>query len=131
MAGFFTFASLGGIARRDSVARLRCEQTRHLLARRLLLLGHLVLEPPVVHDAADRRVGACGNLDQVEPLLLGETQRLVSREDPELLAVIEDDTDLGNADAVVDSILLGRSAITVSLGSASACRWWSNGGVLL
>ena len=52
------------------------------LARALLLL---VLVLPEVHDAADRRHGRRRDLDQVEPLLLGDGQGLRRRHDAELL----------------------------------------------
>src|SRR5262245_42198890 len=80
----------------------------------LLLLRLLVLVLAVIHDPADRREGARRDLDEVEPLLLGESQGVVRRHDAELL-FLEDDPDLRDANAVVDAkALLGATAIEPS-----------------
>src|SRR5262245_21406866 len=68
------------------------------LARALLLL---VLIAPEVHDPADRRVRRRRDLDQVEPLLLGNHERLLRRHDAELLAGVVDDPDLAHPDPFV------------------------------
>src|SRR5262245_37978860 len=52
--------------------------------------GLLVLEFPVVHDLADRRVGVRGNLDEIEPCGLRLAQSLLSRDDPDLGSVRSD-----------------------------------------
>src|SRR5262249_20132419 len=69
------------------------------LPRALLLL---VLVFPEIHDAADRRVGRRRDLDQVEPLLLGNGEGLRRRHDAELLARVVDDANFANPDAFVD-----------------------------
>src|SRR5204862_901891 len=87
---------------------------RRLLALLLLLLGFLVLVLAVIHDPADRRKRARRDLDQIEPLFLGEPQRLVRRHDAELL-FLEDDPDLRDANSVVGTkALLGATAIETS-----------------
>ena len=73
-----------------------------VLARGLLLLDLLVLVLRVVQDAADGRLGVGRDLDQVEVALLRLAQGLVGAHDPHLLAVLVDEPDLGNADALVD-----------------------------
>ena len=63
----------------------------------------LVLVLAEVHDAADRRHGSRGDLDQVESLLLGDGQRCRWRHDAQLLPVLVDHADFTDADAFVDS----------------------------
>src|SRR5216683_1441437 len=70
------------------------------LARALLLL---VLVLPEIHDAADRRHGGRRDLDQVEPLLLGDREGLWRRHDAELRAGVVDHPDFADADAFVHS----------------------------
>src|SRR5439155_11166881 len=70
------------------------------LTRALLLL---VLILPEIHDAADRRVRRRRDLDQVEPLLLGDRERLRRRHDAELRAAVVDHADFANADAFIDA----------------------------
>ena len=55
--------------------------------RRLLLL--LVLEPPVIHDLADRRAGLGRDLHQVQARALGHVLRSIGGHDSQLLAVLE------------------------------------------
>ena len=74
-----------------------------VLPRLRLPLRLLVEELPEVHDPADRRGGRGRDLDQVEPLLLGDHERLRRRHDAELGAVVVDDADFLGADAVVDA----------------------------
>ena len=73
-----------------------------VLARGLLLLVLLVLVLRVVQDAADRRLGIGRHLDEVEVAILSLTQGVLGAHDPHLLAVLVDETNLGNADAFVD-----------------------------
>ena len=47
----------------------------------------LVLELAVVHQLADRGPGHGRNLDQVEICLLGQPERIINGNDPDLLAV--------------------------------------------
>jgi hypothetical protein len=72
-----------------------------VLPRLALFLGLLVLEPSVVHEPADRRYGGRGHLDQVEPALLRDPQRLKRRKYPELLALFPDQADFPDTDTVV------------------------------
>src|SRR5262249_60635699 len=74
------------------------------LAPLLLLLGGLVLEPPVVHDAAHGRHRFGRHLDQIETGILGLAQRFLGRHDAELGAVGSDHADLGHANAAVDTV---------------------------
>ena len=74
-----------------------------VLARLRLPLGLLVEELSRVHDPADGRGGGGRDLHEVEALLLGEHEGLGRGHDPELAAVLVDDTDLLGADAVVDA----------------------------
>src|SRR5664280_1499456 len=74
------------------------------LAPRLLgPLGCIELEFPVVHDAADRRVGARCDLDEIEIELAGNSQRLRKRLDAKLLSVGIDQAHFTGADTVVDA----------------------------
>src|SRR5262249_49221821 len=91
---------------------------RRVLLRLVGLLRLLVLELPVVHDAADGRHGLGRDLAEVEPSVFRHTQRLVRRHDAELAVVIRDDADLRHANATVDAVrVLGRRSL----------RWSRNG----
>src|SRR4029077_5337802 len=87
----------------DLRAELDLFDLDHLLVlagfTRALLL--LVLVFPEIHDAADRRHGRRRDLDQVEPLLLGDGERLRRRHDAELCAGVVDHADFADADARV------------------------------
>ena len=76
---------------------------------RLLLLRRLVLELAEVHDLADRRHRPRIDFHQLEPLLLGEAQSLMGRDDAYLGAVGADDADFGDADAAADSVVVRRA----------------------
>ena len=54
-------------------------------------------------------IGPRIDFDQLEPLLLGEAQSLVGRDDADLGAVGADDADLGDADAAADSVVVRRA----------------------
>src|SRR3954470_9977274 len=84
-----------------------------VLARGLLLLGLLVLVLRVVEDARDGRPRLGSDLHEIEVALLRVPQRFVGAHDTDLLAVLADDPDLGNADALVDPRLvpLGRAPV--------------------
>ena len=84
-----------------------------VLARRLLLLGLLVLVLRVVQDAGDGRPCVGRHLDEVEVALLRVAQRFVGAHDTDLTAVLTDDADLGHTDALVDPRLvpLGRAPV--------------------
>src|SRR5207247_32042 len=61
----------------------------------------LVLIAAEVHDAADRWRRRRGDLDEVEPLLLGDRQGLLRRHDPQLLARIVDHPDFTHPDPFI------------------------------
>src|SRR5689334_3644958 len=73
-----------------------------VLARGLLLLRLLVLVLRVVEDAADGRLGVGRHLDEVEVALLRVAERVCRAHDPDLLAGVVDEPDLGHPDAFVD-----------------------------
>jgi hypothetical protein len=73
-----------------------------VLAGGLGLLLLLVLVLRVVEDAADRRLGLGGDLDQVEGALAGALQSVRGRDDPDLLAVLVDQAHLRDPDPLVD-----------------------------
>ena len=73
-----------------------------VLAGRLQLLGLLVLVLRVVEHPADGRARLGRHLDEVEIALLRVGQRLGRLDDADLLAVLADEADFGNADPVVD-----------------------------
>src|SRR5205823_912989 len=79
----------------------------------LLLLGLLVLVLAVVHHLADRWEGARRDLDEIDAAFLGEAERFVGRQDPELLTLFPDHTDFGYSDSVVDAqaVALGTAAV--------------------
>ena len=68
-----------------------------------LALLELVLVLAVVEDSADRRDCGGRHLHEVEPLLLGQGERLGGRHDAELLPFIIDDPYLADADHLVDA----------------------------
>src|SRR4051794_3330309 len=74
-----------------------------VLAGRLGLLRLLVLVLRVVEDPDHRRLGVGGDLHEVEIPLLRSAQGIWGAHDAHLLAVLIDETDLWNADALVDA----------------------------
>ncbi len=86
------------------------EHDRRLVAARgFLLLRRLVLELAEVHDLADRRCGPWIDLDQLQPQLLGEAQRLVGGDDADLGAVGADDAHLGHSDTAANPVVVRRA----------------------
>src|SRR5262249_27147442 len=73
-----------------------------LLPRFLRLLVDLVPVLAVVQDAADGRVGLRRDLDQIQPGLDRESQRLLGRHDAQLPAVGADHPDFPAPDLTVD-----------------------------
>src|ERR1700730_5237200 len=73
-----------------------------VLARLLLLLRLFVLVLRVVEHAAHRRLGLGCHLDEIEVALSGIAQRVVDLHQADLLAVLADEADLWNPDALVD-----------------------------
>ena len=89
----------------------------------LLLLFILVL--PEVHDLADRGDCLGAHLDQVEPRLLCEADRLMRREHTELLAVRPDHSNLGYPDTPVDADFLAdglRRPFSEKVGASALAR---------
>ena len=84
-----------------------------VLARGLLLLGLLVLVLRVVEDAADGRAGLGGDLDEVEVRSCAKRSASSVFMTPTCVAVLVDQADLGNADALVDPgrVPLGRAPV--------------------
>jgi len=74
-----------------------------VLARLPGLQGGLVLELAVVHQLGDRGPGHGRNLDEVEICLLGQPERVINGNDPDLLAGRADKPHFGNPDALVDT----------------------------
>ena len=70
------------------------------LARATVLF---VLELAVIHDAAHGRARSRRHLDEIEPLGLGHGERFSGGDHSHLLTVVPDDTNLGDADALVDA----------------------------
>jgi hypothetical protein len=73
-----------------------------VLAGGLLFLVLLVLVLRVVQDPGHRRLGVGRHLDEVEVAVLCHPQGVGGAHDPHLLAVLVDEPDLGDADALVD-----------------------------
>ena len=78
---------------------------------RLLLLLVLVLR--VIEQPGDRRARVRRHLDQVEIALGGHRQGLVGLDDADLAAVLVDQADLGDADALVDPRLVALRRLAV------------------
>ena len=87
-----------------------------VLASLLCLLLLLVLVLRVVEEARYGRPGLGSDLDQVEIALLRHLERLLGVDDADLLAVLVDQANLANADALVDPRLvpLGHPAVKTS-----------------
>src|SRR5688572_14788611 len=92
----------------------------------------LVLVFAEVHDSAHRRHGSRRDLDQVEPLLTRDGDRLRRRHDPELLAGFVDHANFTNPDALVGADTVVTSGRTIESYSCLLCgccslvvrSWW-------
>ena len=73
----------------------------------------LVLELAVVHELGDGRTCVRGDLDEVEVGVLGKAQGNLGADDADLLPTGTDESDLGDADPIVDA----RLADVMLLGS--------------
>ena len=73
-----------------------------MLLRSLVLLGLLVTEFPVIHDAANRRLGRRGNLDKVNPVCPSQTDRLSQTHHSQLTSIIGHNSNLSGTDSPVD-----------------------------
>jgi hypothetical protein len=96
-----------------------------VLARFARPLLFLVLVFPEVHDAADRRHGRRRDLDQIEPLLLGNGQGLRRRHDAELRARVVDHADLADPDAFVDPYAIVAAGTSVKSDNGLLTSYWS------
>jgi len=76
---------------------------RLVLARFSGLERGLVLELAEVHQLADRRSRGRSDLNQVKVCFLGQPERIVDSDDPDLLAGRADEPHFGYADALVDT----------------------------
>ena len=77
-----------------------------MLFRSLLTARLHVLVLPEVHDSAHGRRRLGRHLDEIHLPLPRQLQGLRDRQDPQLLALRADNTDLPNANALVDADLL-------------------------
>jgi hypothetical protein len=92
------------------VVRIDLRPELHLLDDRVglvapgltLLHGSFVLEFPEVHELANRRLRHRSHLDEVEVRFYGEAERILDADDPHLLAIWSDESDLRHADPVID-----------------------------
>ena len=76
-------------------------------ARLALLAALLVPVLAVIHQPADRRHGIGRYLNQVKPALARHLERIKGRNDANLLALFVNESNLANADALVDAGLDG------------------------
>src|ERR1051325_11715771 len=74
----------------------------------------LVLELAVVHELADRWPRSGRDLDQVEIGFLCQLERVVDRDDPDLLSLRPHEPDFGRTDALVDACF-GADVTSLSL----------------
>ena len=79
------------------------DRLRLILARFPGLERGLVLELAVVHQLADRRTRRGRDFHQVEVGFLGQPERVIQRDNPDLLAVGTDEPHLGIRDPIVDT----------------------------
>jgi hypothetical protein len=86
-------------------------------AAALLLLVLVLAE---VHDSADRRYRSGRDLDEVEPLLLGDSQRGRRRHDPELLSGLVNHADFANTNALVGTNAIITSGRTIESDTSSS-----------
>jgi hypothetical protein len=81
------------------------EVDRLMLLAVALLLRQFVFELSVVNDAAHRRNGCRGNLDQIDSTLSGQVNGSSQIHDPDLLSINANDTNLAGSNLSVDSVL--------------------------
>src|SRR5690242_20756009 len=85
----------------------------------------LVLELAVVHELADRWPRSGRDLDQVEIGFLCQLERVVDRDDPDLLPLRPHEPDFRRTDALVDACF-GADVTSLSLIIRHrSFRWWS------
>jgi hypothetical protein len=81
------------------------EVDRLMLLAVAFFLGQFVFELSVVNNAAHRRNGGRGNLDQVDSTLSGQVNGSSQIHDPDLLSINANDTNLAGSNLSVDSVL--------------------------
>jgi hypothetical protein len=81
------------------------DDVRLVTTRLACLLGGFVLELAVVHEPAHRRTGRRGDLDEIEIGFGGQAQGIFDTNDADLLTTGADESDLWDADAIVDAQL--------------------------
>src|ERR1017187_8522636 len=84
----------------------------------LLLLGLFVTVFAEIHEPADRRRGGGGDLDEVNPVLPGQVERVGQRDNAELFAVNCYDPDFAGADFAVDPDKRSRRKIAWGIRAA-------------
>ncbi len=87
----------------------------------MLPLLLLVLELAVIHDSANWRLLGWRDFDQVEPDSAGAIECFFGGDDPELFSFFRNHTNRGNADLLVDPLLLAFD-FQVSLGVDEVVR---------
>src|ERR1700751_2352076 len=97
---------------------LRGDRLRLVLTRFPGLDRGLVLELAVVHELADRWPRSGRDLDQVKVGFLGQLERVVDRDDPDLLPLRPHEPDFGRTDALADACF-GADVTSLSLISAA------------
>ncbi|BBX83093.1 hypothetical protein MAUB_09660 [Mycolicibacterium aubagnense] len=84
-----------------------------VLARLALLESRLVLELAVVHDLANRRLGAWRNFDKVEIGVCGDAEGIFDAHDAYLFTVRSDQPNFRYSNALVDACLSADGASRV------------------
>ena len=69
------------------------------------LLGGFVLVLAVIHELCDGRLGVRRNLNQVEPGLFGQTQRVLDSDDADLFTSGSHEANLGDSNTLIDASL--------------------------
>ena len=91
----------------------------------LFLLRQFVFELSEIRNAADRRIGRGGHLDQVEAVGLGSADGILGLENAELLARgADDDAHFAGADAVVDTneCWINGASVRLVARNGDGCR---------
>jgi hypothetical protein len=80
----------------------------------MVLLALLVLEFAVVHYPADRWPLVRRHFDQIQAHFTGNIQRIIGRDNAQLLAFMRDYADGRNSDLVIDPHMLAVDFLTLS-----------------
>jgi hypothetical protein len=87
-----------------------------VLARFPVLLLLLVLEPAIVHEPADRRHGGRRYFDQIEAPFTCDAQRFVGGEHAKLAALLVDQSNLADANVLIDSKVFADGSLLDPFG---------------